>query len=85
MSSESHPGRADHRATHYCAAGIQTHLKMIAMDQDTIRFDVTSITNLAKPDGAHVHDLNLRWRMKIISGCCPGLCKRVQKTWKISA
>ena len=29
------------------------------MDLDTIRFDVTSITNLAKPDGAHVHALEL--------------------------
>ena len=61
MSSVYHLDGADLRATHYCAAGNQPHLKMVAMDpqQHTIRFDMTSITNMATAGAAHVHALEL--------------------------
>ncbi len=61
MSSVYHLDGADLRATHYCAAGNQPHLKMVAMDaqQHTIRFDMTSITNMATPNAAYVHSLEV--------------------------
>lgn len=61
MSTVYHLDGADLRATHYCAAGNQPHLKMATLDRQrrSIHFDMTSITNLAKPDAPHVHALEL--------------------------
>lgn len=62
MTTVYHLDGADLRATHYCAAGNQPRLKATSTDQSnkSIKFEMVDITNLTKPEGGHVRDLELR-------------------------
>ena len=41
--------------THYCSAGNQPRLSAISTDEDRLRWEMESITNLADPGDDHMH------------------------------
>jgi len=51
-------------ATHYCSMGNQPRMRAAEASADgkTIRFRFADITNLAKPDGAHIRHLTITFQ-----------------------
>jgi len=46
-------------ATHYCSIGNQPRMRATDADAKTIKFKFADITNLSRPDGAHISDLTV--------------------------
>lgn len=49
-------------ATHYCSIGNQPRMRAPAADATAIRFRFADITNLAKPEAAHIRDLTVTFQ-----------------------
>jgi hypothetical protein len=46
-------------ATHYCSIGNQPRMRATEFPKDSLSFVFADITNLAKPDAVHIHDLKI--------------------------
>jgi hypothetical protein len=66
MTSVYHLDANDVRVTHYCAAGNQPRFKAEAFDDQNsaVTFQFVDVTNLTKPDDAHVTAITLRFQEK---------------------